>query len=458
MAATLKDFVKRDAPEGPQGRITTPNAQFQDRRARASANRVKVTKADLAKPSIQNLPGSNGFGTYKQEHSAQKFPAGFQNHTHMGQHEQLDVDEEEDGLFDNASVAREDFDKTLSSVEQNEEYERGYGIHGGRRAVYQQGAHGSSPAEVGHTQDPGEYDDDDEEEADEASDEEGDDDGGDDRTVHADEMMGIMQAGQQNSKWQGHRPNGPSHFASVSANGLASNQTSMGQQYVFKTPASIYTQPGQRQQYVNNGLSSPSAGYGSRRSYEPFPIQRQDEYGNGSDGLYSEQQDHESNLALPATGEREATPITPISTPVRPDYDEKLLYTMDYATLKAQPFDDQPGDTAPSQPPANGLPPAGASFKDRLKHMSKQGQLNQAEFFSQLSKEEWEKSGDWFIDQFTDLMKQMRAARQAKREISKQFEDEIAAREEAVRGKTVGIEQVLRKMKTGGETVLKQKI
>lgn len=451
MATNVKDYVtsKRSVTETLQGGSIPSNATLQDRRMRGSANRLtKNDLSNLPKPSAQKGP-SNGFGSFKQEKSTQRL-YGFQARSGGARRGQLDEDEVKDDLFDTASVAQEDFDKTLSSggfdldnQAQNGEYGYVDGNYNGHQSLYE---HGSFPAEVGHAQKAEETD----EEQDGRSVEEDDSEDGDDQTVNGNEM-GMAQAGQLAQNWNGYRSNGPSHFAHVSspANGLAhySNKSSVPQQQAYRTPVSTHNQPVPRQLYGTNGQSSPMDGFVQRRQHDLPPLQ-QNGYENRSDGLNGELQQFQSGLSPSRT---------PLPEPL-PDYDEKLLYQMDYTILKEQPFDAKPGDSTSSQPSANGLPSAEASLEDRLKQLLDQPRSQQEEHFSRMSKEDWEKSGDWFIDQFADLMKQMREARQAKRDISKRFEDEISAREAAVRGKTMGIDQVLRKMKTGGETVLRQKI
>jgi predicted Holliday junction resolvase-like endonuclease len=72
--------------------------------------------------------------------------------------------------------------------------------------------------------------------------------------------------------------------------------------------------------------------------------------------------------------------------------------------------------------------------------------------------DEWEDSGDWFVERFNDLVKRMKDARQAKRKLAMEFEEEIANREEAVRKSKESVELELRTMKKGGEEVLKSKV
>ncbi len=83
--------------------------------------------------------------------------------------------------------------------------------------------------------------------------------------------------------------------------------------------------------------------------------------------------------------------------------------------------------------------------------------LAQHSFFAKITVREWEDAGDWFMDQFTDVMQKMKTARKEKRSLMTQYEDEISAREEAVRGKIEGIEHTLDDLKQEGQTMMQGK-
>lgn len=136
------------------------------------------------------------------------------------------------------------------------------------------------------------------------------------------------------------------------------------------------------------------------------------------------------------------------------DYDPETLRTMKYEELKAQPFDFNPR-TPPSVLPDNLLT---APLPDKLQHVTTLPEDQRTQFFSSLTMEEWEDSGDWFVERFSDLVKRMKDARQAKRKLAMEFEEEIASREEAVRKSKESVELELRTMKKGGEEVLKSKV
>lgn len=173
---------------------------------------------------------------------------------------------------------------------------------------------------------------------------------------------------------------------------------------------------------------------------------------------------YDSSLREPSPSDR--TPRVKIQTPssatavpestntkraaVELDYDENTLFNMKYSELHEQAFDTNPK----SAPPIPVHPAEPRPLPDRLKHFASLGADSQTQFFAQLPKDEWDNAGDWFINSFADIMGRLRRCRDAKREISKEFEDELAAREERLQARNSEIDETLRAMKRGGESVL----
>ncbi|KAJ4294770.1 hypothetical protein N0V88_005004 [Collariella sp. IMI 366227] len=81
------------------------------------------------------------------------------------------------------------------------------------------------------------------------------------------------------------------------------------------------------------------------------------------------------------------------------DYNDAELHAMSFSDLRTQPFDFDP--------------------------------CYQLAFCGQLSLDEWDEAGDWFLAQFGDVVARLRKARRAKRQMVQRFEGEVAAREEA---------------------------
>ena len=135
------------------------------------------------------------------------------------------------------------------------------------------------------------------------------------------------------------------------------------------------------------------------------------------------------------------------------DYNDAELNAMTYSDLQSQGFDFDPQAAALQQTSV----PTGDSIEDKLEHYKDKDSLGQHQFFTQVSIDDWEAAGDWFLEQFSDVVKNMRKVRRVKREITIKFEAEIAAREEAVRGKMEGIDRTLGDLKQEGQTMMKGK-
>ncbi|KAL6710919.1 hypothetical protein ACN47E_006794 [Coniothyrium glycines] len=130
------------------------------------------------------------------------------------------------------------------------------------------------------------------------------------------------------------------------------------------------------------------------------------------------------------------------------DYDLKSLFAMEYSQLKGEEFD-KPPRGIPRILPEDMLQKA---LPDRLEFVQKNLDPNkQTNFFCTLSTREWEDAGDWFLDQFQNIVQRTKEARQKKRKLTRQFEDEIENRYTHVSKKRKDVEQAMSKMKTQGE-------
>ncbi|KAL2891599.1 hypothetical protein HOO65_010957 [Ceratocystis lukuohia] len=132
------------------------------------------------------------------------------------------------------------------------------------------------------------------------------------------------------------------------------------------------------------------------------------------------------------------------------DYDDSVLQKMDYSELKSQPFDYDPA-VAPALQTTVGH---GETLPAQLLHYKTRTDADQRDFFSRMTVTDWERSGDWFLDQFGDLVQQVIQARKDRRAIVGQFESEVASREEQVRTKHDSIERKMNKMKHNGLKVV----
>jgi hypothetical protein len=137
------------------------------------------------------------------------------------------------------------------------------------------------------------------------------------------------------------------------------------------------------------------------------------------------------------------------------DYNDAELARMSFSDLRKQDFDYDPQLAAlQQQQQMETAPVGGSSLEEQLEHYKTKGGVDQHQFFTRISVDDWEEAGDWFLAQFSEVVGKLRKARKVKRELVDRFEVEIAAREEAVRGKMEGIEQTLKELKQGGQSMM----
>ncbi|KAK4218603.1 extracellular mutant protein 11-domain-containing protein [Rhypophila decipiens] len=137
------------------------------------------------------------------------------------------------------------------------------------------------------------------------------------------------------------------------------------------------------------------------------------------------------------------------------DYDDAELNKMSFSDLRSQAFDYDPqaaAAVAAQQQTSSGS--AAGTLEERMQHYKTKGSIDQHEFFTRLSANEWDAAGDWFLEQFADVVNRMKTARRDKRKLVEQFEDEISRREEAVRVKAEGIDKTLVDLKVEGQTMM----
>lgn len=153
-------------------------------------------------------------------------------------------------------------------------------------------------------------------------------------------------------------------------------------------------------------------------------------------------------------------PSTPTQKrPLELDYDPDQLSKMTYADLKSESFDHDP------RGPTNILPEnlASASLANRLEYIHDQAKHDnvhieqQRAFFSSLPIDEYEECGDLIVERFAAIIAKFKDARREKRKVAMAFEEEVARREEGVRGKKEAIERDMGRLRKAGEDVVKGK-
>ncbi|KAF3350522.1 hypothetical protein VDGL01_00937 [Verticillium dahliae] len=135
------------------------------------------------------------------------------------------------------------------------------------------------------------------------------------------------------------------------------------------------------------------------------------------------------------------------------DYDDKTLMRMSYSDLQNQPFDADPAQAASGADKSL----VGETLPEKLEHYRSKSITEQKQFFAELDLGDWERSGDWFLEQFGRVAQKLKETRQNKRATVETFETELASREEAVRLRTENINLKLKKIKSKGEDMLADK-
>lgn len=136
---------------------------------------------------------------------------------------------------------------------------------------------------------------------------------------------------------------------------------------------------------------------------------------------------------------------------LEPDYDDQALASMQFDKLQNQDFDFDP---AKAEALSAELPQG--TLDEKLRHYVNRDSETQGDFFMKMSVRDWEDSGDWFLERFTDIVKNFRDARQARRALADKFEDEVAARADSVRSKIARIDITLGDMKKNGDVMMKR--
>ncbi|KAH8804959.1 extracellular mutant protein 11-domain-containing protein [Xylogone sp. PMI_703] len=138
------------------------------------------------------------------------------------------------------------------------------------------------------------------------------------------------------------------------------------------------------------------------------------------------------------------------------DYTDKELRSMSYKALQEESFET---DAHPPQPEIpRHLQGPNITLSDRISYFVDSRNTDAQElFFGRMTMEEWEQTGEWFLEKFGAILQEFGQARKNKRMLVTKFEEEIGAREKAVRGKINGINRELDDMQNGGEMVLRGK-
>jgi hypothetical protein len=133
------------------------------------------------------------------------------------------------------------------------------------------------------------------------------------------------------------------------------------------------------------------------------------------------------------------------------DYDRPALFDMDYRQLSNEDF-----DTVPRALPAVlSDDMLKRPLTERLEYVQKSlDATDQGKFFGSLSTAEWEDAGDWFLDQFSAIINRTKEARQFKRKLAIDFENEVEKRHKRVTKKHRQVDVSLDNMKARGQGLI----
>jgi hypothetical protein len=130
------------------------------------------------------------------------------------------------------------------------------------------------------------------------------------------------------------------------------------------------------------------------------------------------------------------------------DYDLVKLYAMDFNELRDESFDSNPRHI--EQPLSQDM--LQRPLAERLTHVQQNfDTAKQSNFFRNLTTTEWEDTGDWFLDEFSNIIRRTKEARQKKRKLAREFEDEIKTRHKHVSRKHRQVEDAMSKMQVQGQ-------
>ncbi|KAL8924141.1 MAG: hypothetical protein Q9172_002850 [Xanthocarpia lactea] len=151
----------------------------------------------------------------------------------------------------------------------------------------------------------------------------------------------------------------------------------------------------------------------------------------------------------------------PIKAEVELDYDLKTLGKMTFRQLTEELFDASPQSTKLGN--GDMSLETGSTLDKKLLHLhSLKGpreniQLQRETFFSSLQIDQYEECGDLMAEHFGKLTSRFKKARQNKRGLAKDFEEEIAARQKLVESRKMVVTEGLDRLKRAGQDVVRGK-
>ena len=139
------------------------------------------------------------------------------------------------------------------------------------------------------------------------------------------------------------------------------------------------------------------------------------------------------------------------------DYSADQISSMTFDQLSNEPFDLASVTARPSLPQDISSGTLNAKMVyifEKLKDDEAKF-IQRRAFFSSLTIEQYEECAKLMIGQFSAIISKLTDARQHRRRVAKEFEEEVAEREGCIRGKTAIVSKNLGRLKRGGEDVVR---
>ncbi|KAL8680865.1 MAG: hypothetical protein Q9186_002984 [Xanthomendoza sp. 1 TL-2023] len=139
------------------------------------------------------------------------------------------------------------------------------------------------------------------------------------------------------------------------------------------------------------------------------------------------------------------------------DYDPQTLAKMTFEQLATESFDTAPGPTKPGNPSLGDE----STLNERLLHLhaldgpKEQIHSQRQAFFSSLPIDQYEECGDLMTERFGNIILKFKEARQRKRAIAREFEEEVAKRQELVERRKGAVEDDMERLKRAGRDVVR---
>ena len=139
------------------------------------------------------------------------------------------------------------------------------------------------------------------------------------------------------------------------------------------------------------------------------------------------------------------------------DYSPDQISSMTFDQLCNEPFDVASDTDRPSLPQdvSSGTLAAKMDYVFERFKDDKAKFIQRRAFFSSLSIEQYEECAKLMIGRFSAIISKLTDARQHRRRVAKDFEEEVAKREGCIRGKTAMVSKNLGRLKRGGEEVVR---